>query len=105
MLVELSMRLRLVVTAPYQQLVIIATRRKLLLIGTPLETADLLPMTFESREIIFSLSTVSMQDGLVSRSRTEHLTIPSDAANATIVAVEATNLLLLSDVPVLQLAT
>lgn len=62
-------------------------------------------MALKSCKIVLSLSAISVQDGLVSGARAEHLTLPRNTTDSTIVTVEAANFLLFRDVPVLELAS
>jgi hypothetical protein len=104
-LVELHLWLRVIGTAPYHELVVIASGSKLLLIWAPFESTNLLFVTFKlSKEFLLG-SWVSVKDTLISRSTTEERVIPCNATNSSIMALKLAHHLLFDDVPVLKNST
>lgn len=88
---------------PDQQLIIIASRGKLLLVGTPLEATNLLFMSFQfCKEIIFH-SEIPMQDALVAGPRTKHVIIPCDTPYSPLMSCVALDHFLSNCIPCLQL--
>lgn len=100
-----GMRLRVIVTRPDEQLVIVAATSKLLLVRGPFEAADLLLVAIEPCEVVVLLTPVPVQYALIAAARAEHARLPSDASDSAFVSEHTSDFCLSVDVPFLQLTS
>ena len=84
-MIELRQRLRRASSTPKHELVIVATRSKLLIVEGPLETADLLAMAEQLCCIIVWASQVPVQNAVVPAAGAHEGVVPGDGTDAPIV--------------------
>lgn len=85
---ELACWLELIVDRPDVELVVVASRGKLLLVEGPFEAAYLLLMTLKAAEEVVLLSQIPLQDALVLGARAKDVAAPSNSANSSLVTLE-----------------
>jgi len=98
---KFGLRCLAVLNAPNKELVVIASRCKLLLIETQLEPAHLLFMPNELRLKVILRPQISMENRLVSGTSAQKSAVPCDAADSAIMACKLLDHFALSSVPYL----
>lgn len=102
-LTESCKRLITTLCAPDKELVVVATRRELLIIVRPLQTTDFLTMSKQSGLEVAVSSQVPVEDAFISASSTQKVGVPGDCADAAVMTMECLDDLALVRVPDLQL--
>ena len=96
---ELGLRCLAVLYAPYKELVVIASRCKLLFIETPLETAHLLLMPDQLRLKVIFRPQIPVEYRLISGACAQKPAVPRNTPHSAIMASKLLNHLALSSVP------